>query len=330
MTQRPSIKVFDEWRIRKAISDSAALSSAERAFRSLGKGLATVPPPLGWEFPNVNGEVHIKGAHLHDSSMFTFKVASGFYGNVELGVPTGSGFVLIFDAETGFPRGILADNGYLTDLRTAAAGALAASLLAPKRPLHVAVLGAGVQGQLQLRLISQVCEIAKLSVWSRSPSRTTRWTEILAEAGRPDAVGHEAPEEAVADADLVITATPARAPLIRKGALKQGATLIAVGSDGPYKQEVEAEVVAGADKVVTDLTSQCAKLGEVHHAVRAGLMTEDDVHAELGEIVLEEKPGREGDETILCDLTGVGAQDAAIGELVFVELAGQDARMGAT
>ena len=124
MNQRPSIKVFDEWRIRKAITDQHALASAERAFRALGNGLASVPPPLGWEFPHVNGEVHLKGAHLHGSSMFTFKVATGFYSNVEMGLPTGSGFVLIFDAETGFPRGILADNGYLTDLRTAAAGGL--------------------------------------------------------------------------------------------------------------------------------------------------------------------------------------------------------------
>ena len=329
MNQRPSIKVFDEWRIRKAITDRTALRSAERAFRALGKGLATVPPPLGWEFPNVNGEVHIKGAHIHGSSMFTFKVASGFYGNVELGVPTGSGFVLIFDAETGFPRGILADNGYLTDLRTAAAGALAASYLTHKKPLNVAVLGAGVQGQMQLRLVSKVREIGELSIWSRSWSRTLRWKEKLAEAGRPDAIAHEDPEIAIANADLVITATPARSPIIGTGAIKMGATLIAVGSDGPNKQEVAAEVVAAADKVVTDLTSQCVRLGELHHAVEAGLMTEGDIHAELGEIVMEEKPGRESDETIICDLTGVGVQDASIGEMVFVELAGQDARMGA-
>ena len=329
MNQRPSIKVFDEWRIRKAITDRVALRSAERAFRALGKGLATVPPPMGWEFPNVNGEMHIKGAHLHGSSMFTLKVASGFYGNVDLGVPTGSGVVLIFDAETGFPRGILADNGYLTDLRTAAAGALAAQNLTNARPLNVAILGAGIQGQMQLRLLSQVRDIADLSVWSRSWSRTLRWKEELGKAGPPDAIAHEDPELAIAKADLVITATPARSPLIGSGALKKGATLVAVGSDGPRKQEVAADVVAGADKVVTDLTSQCVHLGEVHHAVAAGLMCVDDVYAELGEIVLEEKPGRESDETIICDLTGVGAQDASIGELAFVELAGQDAQSGA-
>jgi ornithine cyclodeaminase len=329
MNQRPSIKVFDEWRIRKAITDQHALASAERAFRALGNGLASVPPPLGWEFPHVNGEVHLKGAHLHGSSMFTFKVATGFYSNVEMGLPTGSGFVLIFDAETGFPRGILADNGYLTDLRTAAAGGLAASRLTHAKPLKVAILGAGVQGQLQLRLLSRVREIASLSVWTRSWSRTLQWKEKLVEAGRPDVVACDDPELAVAGADLVITATPARTPLIGDGALKKGVTVIAIGSDGPAKQELAASVVASADKIVTDLTSQCIGLGELHHAVAAGLMAGNDVYAELGEIVLDTKPGREADETIICDLTGVGAQDAAIGEAAFLELAGQDARAGA-
>lgn len=328
MTQRPSIKVFDEWRIRNAVDDRVALRSAERAFRALGRGQATVPPPFGWEFPQVRGEVHIKGAYLHGSTLFTVKVASGFFGNLELGVPTGSGFVFIFDAETGFPRGILADNGYLTDLRTAAAGALAASRLTHERPLKVAILGAGVQGHLQLRLLSQVRKISALHLWSRGRSRALRWVEKLTESGHPGAIAHEEAAAAVADADLIITATPARAPILGEGCVKRGATVIAIGSDGPGKQELDATLVASADKVVTDLTSQCVRLGELQHPVVSGQMTEADVYAELSQIIIDAKPGRESDETIVCDLTGVGAQDAAIGEYVFVELAGQDAREG--
>lgn len=266
MTQRPSIKVFDEWRIRSVTTDPIAFRSAERAFRSLGKGLATTPVPMRWEFPKVNGEVHLKGAYLHGSPMFTLKVATGFYGNMELGVPTGAGFVFIFDADTGFPRGILMDNGHLTDLRTAAAGALAASHLAPKRPLDVAILGAGVQGQMQLRLVGLVREIRSLSLWSRTYSRSNRWKEKLEENGTMARTSRDV-AEAVEGADLVITATPARSPLIEEGMLAAGATVIAVGADGPQKQELSAAVVAGADKVVTDLTSQCIGLGEVHHAI---------------------------------------------------------------
>jgi len=326
VSKRPPIRIFDEWRIKKTMTDRLALKSAERAFRALGRGVATVPAPLSWDFPKVNGEVHIKGARLHSSELFTFKVATGFYGNVELGIPTGAGFVLIFDASTGFPRGILADNGYLTDLRTAAAGALAASYLTEEKPLSVAILGSGVQGQLQYRLLQLVREIASIRVWSRTPPRAQRWRSILHEAGRTDARAFEEVSDAVEEADLVITATPSRSPILHAGMLKPGATVIAVGSDGEGKQEVDSTLVAGADKLVTDLTAQCVRLGELQHAVKDGLMSTGNVYSELGAIVLERVPGRESDEAIVCDLTGVGAQDAAIGELAFIELAGEDDR----
>jgi ornithine cyclodeaminase/alanine dehydrogenase-like protein (mu-crystallin family) len=128
-------------------------------------------------------------------------------------------------------------------------------------------------------------------------------------------------EAAVSGADLVVTATPSRVPLLLHGMLRPGATVIAVGSDGPDKRELAPEVVARADKVVTDRTEQCARLGELHHALDAGLMRVADVHAELGQVLLGTRPGREGEETIVCDLTGVGAQDAAIAEVAFRRLA---------
>jgi len=143
MSAHGPVPVFDEEAIRAAITDEMALGAADKAFRALGRGRATVPPPFAWDFPEVRGEVHVKGAHLHGSALFTFKVATGFFGNVEMGVPTGSGMVLMFDSHTGFPKGVLADNGYLTDLRTAAAGALAARHLTKERPLAVALVGAG-------------------------------------------------------------------------------------------------------------------------------------------------------------------------------------------
>ena len=124
--KRQPLRVFDAWAIRKSITDELALASAERAFKALAQGKVTVPPPMGAQFEEVNGEVHVKGAHLHGSEVFVFKFATGFYNNVQFGVPTGSGMVLVVDAVTGFPLCVLADNGYLTDLRTAAAGALAA------------------------------------------------------------------------------------------------------------------------------------------------------------------------------------------------------------
>lgn len=323
MTQRPALRVWDEWAIRKAVSPDVALEAVDKAFRILARGDASVPPPLNVEFPEVHGEIHVKGAHLNDSSSFVFKVATGFYGNLQFGMPTGAGFVMVFDSETGFPRAILQDNGYLTDARTAAAGALAVSLLTPRRPLRVAVVGAGVQARLQMEYAARVRTIESIKVWSRSSPHAVDYVRRTGEALEIPVKSMGSVQEALEDVDLVVTATPSRKPLVLAEWLRPGATVVAVGSDGPGKEELDPALVAGADKLVTDLTAQCLTLGELHHAVDAGLMSADEVYAELGQILEEERPGRESDdETIVCDLTGVGAQDAAIGEAAYYALTG--------
>jgi ornithine cyclodeaminase len=319
---RPPIRTFGEREIRAAVDDPTALASAERAFVALARGAARVPAPLGLDLPDPPGEIHVKGAALDGSPVFAFKVATGFYGNADRGLPTGAGLVLVFESATGFPLALLADNGYLTDLRTAAAGALAARHLAPQRPLIAAVLGAGVQARLQLRLMRLVRTFVEVRVWSpHERSRSVYSMDMGASLGVP-----VLPEASVADAvrgaHLVVTATPSRTPLLLPGMLAPGATVVALGSDGPDKRELAPEVVAAADKVITDVTSQCLRLGELHHAVEAGLMSVDDVHAELGQVVMGARPGRESDETIVCDLTGVGAQDAAIAEVAWKALGG--------
>ncbi len=318
--ERPPLQVFGEEDIRRAVDDAAALASAERAFTAMARGEATVPPPMGVDLERVRGEIHVKGAALEGAPIFAFKVATGFYGNAALGLPTGAGLVLVFDARTGFPLAVLADNGYLTDVRTAAAGALAVRLLAPERPLVTAVVGAGIQARMQLRLIAKVRPLAMVRVWSPTVASRNGYVAEMRDVLRTDVRAEDTVADAVAGADLVVTVTPARKPLVEADMLRSGATVVAVGSDGPDKRELAADLVAGADKVVTDRTEQCVRLGELHHAVVAGLMTIGDVHAELGQVLTGVRSGREGDETIVCDLTGVGAQDAAIAEAAFGSL----------
>ncbi len=320
---RTPLTVFDEWAVRRSVDDELALAAAEQAFRALARGEAAVPPPLNVDFPDVHGELHVKGAHLTGASSFVFKVATGFFGNLQLGVPTGSGLVLVFDAETGFPKAVIVDNGYLTDLRTAAAGALAARYLAPSRPLEIGVIGAGTQAGMQVRLMARVRHIRAVRVWSRTERHAQHCVDRMKEVIEAPVRAARSVEESVDGADLVLTATPSRKPLVLPEWVAPGATIVAVGSDGPDKVELAPELVAGADKVVTDLTRQCLELGELHHAVAAGLMSAEDVYAELGEIVEGRRPGREGDESIVCDLTGVGAQDAAIGEMAYRALTGE-------
>ncbi len=315
------MQVIHEAEIRAAIREPDALESAEKAFRAIAEGGLVLPPPMGLEVPDAPGEVHVKSAYLKGSPIFAVKIASGFYGNAERGLPTGSGLILVFDATTGFPLVLLADNAYLTDLRTAAAGALATRLLAPESIERVAVLGSGVQGRFQLRAISRVRRWGHTVAWSPDTGGLVRYcADMEEELSIPFHAASDA-EEAVRGADLIVTVTPSREPLFGAAALETHATVIAVGSDGPDKRELTTETLARADKIVVDRLSQCVSLGEVHHGVEEGVLSPDSVHAELGEVLTGAKSGREGSELIICDLTGVGAQDAAIAEVTWSKLA---------
>lgn len=314
------MQIVREEAIRAAIREPEALASAEKAFRALADGAVHLPPPMGLSVPEVEGEVHVKSAHLVGSPIFAVKIATGFYQNTARGLPSGTGLILVFDAETGFPLALLDDHGYLTDLRTAAAGALAARLLAPESLATVAVLGSGIQARYQLRALSQVRRWERTSAWSRNPDRVSRYCdEMQSELGIPFAAA-ASPEQALRGADLVITVTPSREPLFDASALAPHASVIAVGSDGPDKRELPTTVLAQAGKIVVDRLSQCLELGELHHAVAEGALKPESVHAELGEVLTGRKSGREGDELIICDLTGVGAQDAAIAEVAWGKL----------
>lgn len=315
------MRIIDEATIRAAIGEPEALASAERAFRALAEGAVELPPPMGLEFPEANGEVHVKSAYLKDSPIFAVKIASGFYGNAARGLATGSGLILVFDASTGFPLALLDDHGYLTELRTAAAGALAARLLAPEHLTCVAMLGSGVQARYQLRALAGVRRWQTTRAWSPDPEHLRNYcTEMERDLKIPFSAA-SAPEEAVRGADLLITATPSREPLLDSEWLLPHATVIAVGSDGPDKRELPTAALVRAKKIVVDRLSQCLELGEVHHAVAEGALEPAAIYAELGEVVAGKRPGREGDELIICDLTGVGVQDAAIAEQVWGKLA---------
>lgn len=312
---------FDEQTIRAAIKEPEALAAAETAFKALGEGAVEIPPPMGLNVPEVEGEVHVKSAYLKGAPVFAVKIATGFYKNTDRGLPSGAGLMLVFDAATGFPLALLDDGGYLTDMRTAAAGALAARLLTTDPLGKVAVLGSGIQARFQLRALSHVRTWERTAAWSRNRERLEAYcAEMEREFERPFTVAASA-EEALRGADLIITVTASREPLFDPAHLPAHATVIAVGSDGPDKRELPTEALALADKIVVDRLSQCVALGELHHAVEEGALSAASVHAELGEVLTEKKTGREGSESIVCDLTGVGAQDAAIAAVTWERLA---------
>ncbi len=319
------MKVIGEDKIRGLVGPDEALQAVEAAFRALAEGRVVQPPPLGMELEEVQGEVHVKGAYLKGEPVFVIKVASGFYRNPGKGLPTGSGLVLVFDAQTGFPLALLQDNGYLTELRTGAAGALAVRLLTADRPLTVAVLGAGSQARFQIRAIARLRSFQEIRVWSPDPAEVIRYQQEMEPVLGVPVSRAGSVAVAVREADLVVTVTPARAPILESEWVSDGATVVAVGSDGPEKQELSPAILGRAGKVVVDSRPQCLRLGETHHAISAGVLTPAGIHGELGEVLVGSKPGREADELIVCDLTGVGAQDAAMAGVVWARLSGDQA-----
>jgi ectoine utilization protein EutC len=318
----PTVQILLEPEIRTLITPSEARQAVRDGFVKLVKGDVVLPGVINLDIPEHAGEVHVKSAYIRGAPYFSIKEAAGFYRNSEKGLPVGSGMITVFHAATGLLAAILFDNGHLTELRTAAAGALAAELLARAAIERVAIVGAGVQARYQLEALLDVRKPASVRICGRSPDRVRACAAEMAERFGLDVRAMPTIREAVEGADLVITVTPAREPLVQPEWIKPGTHVTAVGSDGPEKQELAVGVLAKANKVVADRLEQCLRLGEIHHAVAAGVLTPAAVHAELGEVAAGMKPGRTSDREItVADLTGVGVQDAAVANHVIAAAA---------
>lgn len=306
--------------IRELLDPAVCIAAMEQAFSAYSTGQAELPSVIHLDVPENRGEIHIKAGHMRGGLYYAVKIVSGFPGNPELGLPANDGMVVVFDARTGAPAAFLLDNGFITDLRTAAAGAVAAKHLARKKIGTIAVIGTGGQARYQVEMLARVREFHEVRVWGRDHGKSWLCTDDLGKSRAISACNFavaESVQSAVERADIVITVTASREPLLRVEWLKPGVTVIAVGSDAPDKQELDVNVLARADKIVADSLSQCLRLGEIHHAVERGAISEEKVHAELGEITAGLKPGRTSEEEIIvCDLTGVGVQDVAAASLV--------------
>lgn len=303
--------------ISDALDMASLIDAVERALVASSAGRAEAPGVIHLDVPEAGGEVHVKAGHLHGGAHFAVKVASGFYA---LDPPAIDGLVVVFDATDGSPAAVLLDHGHLTDARTGAAGGVAARHLAPERVERVAVIGTGAQARFQLDALARVRSYAEVAVWGRSPEHAARCVEDLrVRVGLPNGARYAvAPsvEEAVHDADVVITCTASRQPLVRAEWLRPGAHVTALGSDGVGKQELDADVLRRADVLVCDSLEQCRTLGELQHAPDlAGRAVE------LGAVVAGDAVGRTSqDQLTVSDLTGVGVQDVAAAALVMERL----------
>jgi ornithine cyclodeaminase/alanine dehydrogenase-like protein (mu-crystallin family) len=292
--------------VRAALPMAACIDAVEAAFVAYTAGRAELPGVIHLDVPEAEGEIHVKAGHLHGAPAYAVKVASGFYAEQP---PSIDGMVLVFDARTGHLVAMLLDGGLLTDLRTGAAGGVAARWLAPERVDRVAVIGAGIQARKQVEALRCMREIRDVVVWGRDAER--------AAAAARDVGGTVARSvrEAVEGADVIVTCTAACEPLVDAGWVKAGAHVTAVGSDGAGKQELDPELLRRADVLTVDSREQCLRLGELQHAPDLA-----DRAVELGAICGGAAAGRTDEvQLTVADLTGVGVQDVAAANAVLAD-----------
>ncbi|MBB2750811.1 UNVERIFIED_ORG: ornithine cyclodeaminase [Rhizobium aethiopicum] len=311
--------ILTEAQLREIVGlDRDAVACIEEAFAALATKAVAMPPILRLDIPDYRGEVDVKTAYVPGIEGFAIKISPGFFDNPKIGLPSTNGMMVLLSSRTGLVQALLLDNGYLTDIRTAAAGAVAAKHLSRENASVAAVFGAGMQARLQLEALTLVRPIRDARIWARDAAKAEgAAAELAARLGFPVTAIRD-PREAISGADLVVTTTPSETPIIKAGWLEPGQHLTAMGSDAEHKNEIAPAVIAGAGLYVADSLKQTRRLGELHHAIDAGLIAADAVFAELGEIVAGRLPGRmSNDQITIADLTGTGIQDTAIATLAF-------------
>lgn len=311
-----AVTILTEDELRRCIElDGEVIDTIADAFTALARGRVVMPPVLHMDLAEAHGEVDVKTAFVPGLADFAIKVSPGFFDNPNLGLPSVSGMMMLLSATTGRLEALHLDNGYLTDLRTAAAGAVAARHLARADARVAGVIGAGVQARLQTLALVKVRPIERILVWARNGAKADDCADDLTRRLELDVVPVGSAEKLVLDSDVVVTTTPARDPLVVGDWLQPGLHITAMGSDAPGKNELHPAVLERADLVVCDSRAQCARLGELHHAIEQGI---DVAITELGEITSGAKPGRtSADQITVCDLTGTGVQDTAIALLAY-------------
>lgn len=312
------IAVLTESDLREVVKlDLQAVDIVERAFSALAGGAVVMPPILSMEIEDANGEIDIKTAYIPGFDSFAVKVSPGFFNNPDLGLASLNGLMILFSAKTGLIDALLLDNGYLTDIRTAAAGAVAARHLAPQTVNTAGVMGTGVQARLQIEAAHLVRPFSKVLVWGRDNDKAQSCARDIATRLDIKALAEPDPARLMAQSQLVVTTTPASEPVIKADWLHPGLHITAMGSDQAGKNEIEAPALDRADLYVADRVSQCELLGELRTARMAGFLT-GAPPPELGDIISAKHAGRQSEDNItICDLTGTGAQDTAIANFAF-------------
>jgi ornithine cyclodeaminase len=310
------MKILFRDQIEKSLSIPQALSAIEEGFVTYSRGEAIIPPVASLFFESPPGECHIKYGYAKNGKYYVVKIASGFSENPKNGFPSNQGLMLLFDKQTGVPICTLFDEGYLTDVRTAMAGALVAKCLSPKNITCVGIVGTGAQAFYQLKFLTHATTCRKAMLWGRDLEKAKKlakhhclndWTiQVVTDL-----------EKVTAECNLIVTTTSSSKPFVFATHIKPGTHITAIGADEIGKQELDEEIFVKADKVIVDSRSQCMKRGDVSYALKKGLISKEKL-AELGEVLVNPSLGRTSDDQItVCDLTGIAIQDLKIAEHIY-------------
>jgi alanine dehydrogenase len=305
--------------VRRAVSMAEAIDVVKGAFAQLSAGRANVPLRTQLFFPQLNAVTLVMPAYLEETAALGVKVVSVFPRNPEAGLPTTHALVIIVDAGTGQPVAAL-DGTYLTALRTGAASGAATDLLARKDAQQVAIIGAGGQGRTQLLGVCQVRHVKRVRVYDSIADRARKYVQEMKAVGGAvpsDIAVAASAAEAVAQADIICTATTSKTPVLNDDDLRPGVHINGIGSYSPQMQEVDERTVVRAKIVVDSRVAALAEAGDLVIPMGKGLLTKQNIHAELGELVLGRKPGRENEEEVtFFKAVGNAVQDMSVAQRV--------------
>lgn len=291
------------------------ISAMKEGFIQYSNGNSIVPPVGELIFDNPPGDVHIKYGYIKNQEYYVIKIASGFYENTKFGIPSGQGLMLLFKQKTGQLEAILLDEGYMTNIRTVAAGALAVRHFGPRQIKTAGIIGTGTIAKLQIQQLQQhkLCE--RFCLWGRNQ---TKATQLKSELGSGFDIHIAATcDEVIQNANTIITTTPSEAPLLKADCIKSGTLIVAIGSDTQHKQELSSEILQKADLVIADSIPQSKSRGEIYQAIKSGFISTDKV-IELGHALQDDKLQINNSEQItVVDLTGVAVQDIMIASEVY-------------
>lgn len=302
--------------IKSILPQVDLIQEIESGFKAYSNDLVVVPPVGELSFQSPPGDVHIKYGYIKGDEVYVIKIASGFYKNTSTGLPAGNGMMLVFNQKTGQPVAMLQDECYLTDIRTAVAGAITAKYLAPKHVECIGIVGTGVQARLQLQYLRDIIECNNVIVWGRSSDALSDYKEAMTKYGYKIKTATDI-SDIIDYCQLIVTCTPSEEVLINR--VNPGTHITAMGSDTIAKRELSSDVLLQADIVVTDSRSQSKERGEIYQASKDGFSVNGTT--ELGEIILGTAQSRTQQEQItIADLTGVAVQDIQISKAILKNL----------